>query len=250
MSVFRFKKFEVTNVRSAMKVNTDGVLLGASVSLDRLPEAETLQVLDVGTGTGTIALMLAQRLSQRGCPAFQIEGIDIDSASAEEAGENFSQSPWKEHLKARHIDLGALSEESDGTAGWDLIVSNPPYFDCSLKAPEIRRNTARHTDSLSYKELMDYSTRNLNVGGCLALILPSDVEKPLLRYGRMCSLFPIRILRVRTTPRKLPARIVVEFLKGQKDLSAEPVQEELVLQEGGNYTEEYVRLVKDFYLWA
>ena len=250
MSVFRFKQFDITNVRSAMKVNTDGVLLGAAVGLSYLQEEENWQVLDVGTGTGTIALMLAQRLTQKsGFRELHLTGIDIDKASAEEAAENFSKSPWAEHLEAHNLDLCRFGAEMPDKV-FDLIVSNPPYFDCSLKAPEERRNAARHTDSLSYKELMDFSLVHLKEGGRLAVILPSDVEKTLLRYGRMCSLFPVRILRIQTTPKKQPARIIVEFIKGSKDLEATMQEELLTLQEGGQYTAEYTRLVHEFYLWA
>lgn len=253
MSVFRFKRFEIINQESAMKVNTDGVLLGASVEL-AVPDAEgkVVQVLDVGTGTGTIALMVGQRLDDLHC-TFQIEGIDIDPASAAEASANFSNSPWSGQISAELIDLSDLGTElararENGASArkFDLIVSNPPYFDSSLRNPELRKNNARHTDCLSYKELLEFSRDNLSAGGRLAMILPSDVENALLRYGRMCSLFPERIIRIRTTPKKAASRIIVQFTGERKDLR----EEWLTIQDQGQYTGEYTRLVHEFYLWA
>lgn len=234
MEVFRFKRFEVRNERSAMKVNTDGVLLGASVSLN----ASDRRILDIGTGTGTIALMIAQRLADMNAE-YIIKGIDIDEPSTQEARDNFASSPWAASLSAEHHPL--VDEED---AGWGLIVSNPPFFDNSLKAPDERRNAARHDDSLSYREIMEFASRSLADEGRLALILPCDQEKELLRYGRSFSLFPFRLVRVRTTARKAPMRLIAEFVKGRCDMR----EEELVLQEGNERSTAYKELTKEFYL--
>ena len=136
MSEFRFKKFSVRNDLSAMKVNTDGVLLGAAVPLGALPG----RILDVGTGTGCIALIVAQRLADTGAEGFEIVGIDIDEPSAREAAANFAASPWAANLSAVHCPL----RDFGGRGCWDLIVSNPPYYASDLQAPEFRRNAARH----------------------------------------------------------------------------------------------------------
>ena len=136
MSVFRFKKFEVRNEKSAMKVNTDGVLLGIAAPVN----SSDSNILDIGTGTGTIALILAQRLHDT-CGItdnVSIAGIDIDAPAAEEAGINFSNSPWADSLTAKNISLEDFSAET-GDRKFDLIVSNPPYYDASLTNPDARK---------------------------------------------------------------------------------------------------------------
>ena len=214
MSTFHFKHFDVRNDLSTMKVNTDGVLLGAAVPLS----GDETRILDVGTGTGTIALMLAQRLLgvERTLPVsskIQILGIDIDAPSVEEAAANFAASPWAECLRPELVPL----QELDRAPRWDLIVSNPPYYDNSLQAPDPRRNAARHTEvgqSLSYRDLVSFAAASLSAGGRLALILPSVEEMPLLRYAASFSLFPKRITSVRTTPSKAPSRMIMVLAGG------------------------------------
>ena len=149
MGEFRFKRFNVVNQRSAMKVNTDGVLLGAAMTIS--PEARCL--LDVGTGTGTIALMAAQRMSDLALQEqIQVNAIDIDEPSATEAAENFRNSPWATLLNVRLTSLDDYSASLDPQVRFDHIFSNPPYFDDSLQAPDQRRNDSRHTSTgLSYR---------------------------------------------------------------------------------------------------
>ena len=232
MGDFRFKRFTVHNERSAMKVNTDGVLLGASVSL------RSGRVLDIGTGTGTIALIIAQRTDEAGLSSV-ITGIDIDPASAEEAGCNFAGSPWPDRLDALCCSLGDYSPDGK----FDLIVSNPPYYDNSLQNPDERESAARHNISLSYREVLEFAAENLSEAGLAALVLPADTEKSLLREARSRGLFPQRILRIRTTPKKETSRIIAEFSSGRVDTK----EEALTIQDGGAYTSEYISLVRDFY---
>ena len=274
MGVFRFKRFEVVNERSAMKVNTDGVLLGALMTI--LPTDRTL--LDIGTGTGTIALMAAQRLfscgisdatmdssesegpadrlsersislrsceaGQTGCRTVQIDAIDIDEASAEEAEANFRNSPWSEVLHAYHTSLDEFASDRK----YDLIFSNPPYFEDSLNAPEERRNNARHTSTgLSYREILDFASQSLTDNGRVAFVLPAETEQSLCRHARMNGLHLFRIVRVRTVPRKEPSRIIAEFSRMRKDIPEDTV---LTIQNEGKYTEEYLSLMRDFYLFA
>ena len=247
MSVFRFKKFSVTNEKSAMKVNTDGVLLGAALTV----KSSDRHVLDVGTGTGTIALMVAQRLSALNaetCHDVMIEAIDIDEASAEEAALNFHVSPWDSVLSARHISLDDYMHSDNCEGRFDLIFSNPPYFDDFLQAPAVRRNNARHTSSgLSYRELLEFSSSALSTNGRFSIVLPAETEHHLLRHARMCGLFPFRTVRIRTVPRKAPGRIIVEFSRIRTD---DPEDVMLTIQNEGKYTEEYLSLTKDFYLFA
>ena len=246
MGVFRFKRFEVVNERSAMKVNTDGVLLGALMTI--LPTDRTL--LDIGTGTGTIALMAAQRLSPCGiCHSDRsaenrVDAIDIDEASAEEAAANFRNSPWSEVLHAYHTSLDDFASDRK----YDLVFSNPPYFEDSLNAPEERRNNARHTSTgLSYREILDFASQSLTDNGRVAFVLPAETEAALCRHARMNGLHLFRIVRVRTVPRKEPSRIIAEFSRMRKDTSEDTV---LTIQNEGKYTEEYLSLMRDFYLFA
>ena len=266
MGVFRFKKFEVINERSAMKVNTDGVLLGAAMTLT----PSDRRLLDIGTGTGTIALMVAQRLielkrcsqeqphsSELSAEAYddiQIDAIDIDEPSASEAKANFEQAPWAENFSAHNLSLddfaarlSALKEEGQDIR-YDLIFSNPPYFEDSLPAPDERKSTARHTsDGLSYRDIFAFAKAYLAPQGRVALVLPADTERDLTRHARMCGLHLFKITRVRTVPRKGPTRIIAEFSRHRTDT---PEETGLTIQNKGQYTQEYLSLTKEFYLFA
>ena len=253
MGTFRFKKFEVVNEKSAMKVNTDGVLLGASMTI----KPSDRNFLDIGTGTGTIALMAAQRFSelsdaQSGSPdGLDISpnfcAIDIDEASATEAMINFDNSPWSESLVAHHSSLDEFGT-SDHVREYDLIFSNPPYFEESLNAPELRRNNARHTSTgLSYREILDFAASHLSECGRVAFVLPAETESSLCRHARMSGLHLFRIVRIKTVPRKAPSRIIAEFSRGRADAVAE---ETLIIQDEGKYTEEYLSLMHEFYIFA
>jgi tRNA1Val (adenine37-N6)-methyltransferase len=238
MSVFRFKKFEVVNERSAMKVNTDGVLLGASMTI----RPEDKRFLDIGTGTGTIALMAAQR----SCADAKVDAIDIDEPSASEAAANFANSPWSENMQAFNMSLDEFAKET--LAMYDLIFSNPPYFEDSLTAPDERKSTARHTsDGLSYRDIFDFASERLVPSGRVSLVLPADQERELCRYERMSGFHLFRILRVRTVPRKAPTRIIAEFARERCDLPSDSI---LTIQNEGKYTQEYLSLTHNFYLFA
>ena len=275
MGVFRFKRFEVVNERSAMKVNTDGVLLGAAMTI----KPSDRRLLDIGTGTGTIALMAAQRFldfarndsgdarndsgdtrndggdarndsgdTLNDSRDFVINAIDIDAISAEEAAINFSNSPWAEHLQAHRASLDEYAASLGEDETFDLIFSNPPYFDDSLNAPELRRNNARHTSTgLSYREILDFAAGSLSDHGRVAMVLPSDVEAPLCRHARMNGLYLFRILRIRTVERKQPSRIIAEFSRTRCE---SPEDEILTIQKEGRYSHEYLALTHGFYLFA
>ena len=240
MSTFRFRRFSVANSESAMKVNTDGVLLGALMTL----RAADRNCLDVGTGTGTVALMAAQRLYDAGVSDARITAIDIDGPSAREAAMNFAGSPWPDMLEAKHLPLSGLSVP-DVPAAFDHIFSNPPYYDLSLQAPDMRRNAARHTDTLSYRELAAFAAEHLASDGILSMILPADSELWLLRHARMNGLQPVRIVRIRTVERKKPSRIVAEFSKRH---SGNCLEQLLTLMKDGSFTPEYRELTKPFYI--
>ena len=256
-NIFRFKRFCVVNDRSAMKVNTDGVLLGVAMTI----KPSDRRFLDIGTGTGTIALIAAQRVegfldfARNDSPCnpvswekLRIHAIDIDAISAEEAALNFSNSPWAGHLQAHAASLDEYAESLDEGETFDLIFSNPPYFDDSLNAPQQRRNNARHTSTgLSYREILDFAAGRLSGQGRVAMVLPSDVEPSLLRHARMNGLHLFRILRIRTVERKQPSRIIAEFSHTRCET---PEDEILTIQKEGRYTHEYLTLTKGFYLFA
>ena len=261
MGTFQFKKFSVVNERSAMKVNTDGVLLGAVMEIR--PDDRSL--LDIGTGTGTIALMAAQRLAAMSGDRFickntqdiakgsqygnyQVDAIDIDEPSATEATHNFAHSPWANILKAYNLSLDQYEESLLEDTEFDLIFSNPPYFEDSLTAPDHRKSTARHTsDGLSYRDIFEFAVKRLSEKGRVAIVLPSDQEVQLCRYARMCGLHLFRMTKVRTVPRKAPSRMIAEFSRERCDV----LQEELItIQDEGKYTSQYLSLMHDFYLFA
>jgi tRNA1Val (adenine37-N6)-methyltransferase len=235
-----------------MKVNTDGVLLGAVMTV----RPDDRHLLDIGTGTGTIALMAAQRLfGEISVPAENdevhigpviVDAIDIDEPSAAEAAMNFKRSPWAESLCAYNMSLDQFAAEKE--TQYDLIFSNPPYFEDSLTAPDERKSTARHTcDGLSYRDIFDFTKDRLTENGRVAFVLPADQETSLCRYGRMCGLHLFRILRIRTVPRKAPSRIVAEFSRQRCE---SPQDEVLTIQNEGQYTQEYLSLMHEFYLFA
>ena len=230
---FRFKKFEVSHSRSALKVGTDAIVLGASMTL----KSSDRRLLDIGTGCGVIALMVAQRLGHLACA---ISGIDIDGPSIEEAAQNFAASPWAENLEAVCVPL----KEYTPSAPFDVIFSNPPFFENSLKNPDPRETAARHTDSLSYRDICAFVTQNLSADGRLSLILPFEAYCALVRTAASFGLHPFRMLSVRTTPRKDPKRLMAEFSRTRG-----PVMEEsLILQDGPGRSAQYAALTKDFYL--
>lgn len=229
-----------------MKVNTDGVLLGAAFTVD----SSAKRILDIGTGTGTIALMAAQRLEDAALPQaadFMIDAIDIDEVSAEEAALNFSNSPWSKALSAHHASLEGFASSLEEAAEFDIIVSNPPYFESSLPAPEERRCAARHTAGLSYRDILDFASERLSESGKVSLVLPSEQEYDLTRHARLCGLFLFRVMRIRTVPRKTPSRIIAEFSRFRCEA---PREEDLIIQDKGKYTQEYLSLTGDFYLFA
>lgn len=234
-SIFRFRHFSVKNEKSALKVGTDAVLLGAAVTV----RDSDRYLLDIGTGTGVIALMVAQRISAFGS-GYRIEAIDIDPLSSAEAGENFASSPWSANLTSRNIAL----QEYRPKEKFDLIFSNPPYYDESLKNPDVRESIARHTESLSYRQICAFASEYLGEDGRLSLILPSEAETSLRRTAASFGLYPFRVLRIRTTAAKSARRIVAEFSRRKTEVP----DEEIVLQDSQGRTPEYSALTADFYL--
>lgn len=254
-NAFRFKQFAVTQERAAMKVGTDGVLLGAWVSL----EGALRRVLDVGTGTGVIALMLAQRTATEAEPPV-IDAVEVDSEAAREAEANFAASPWATRLRA--YDAAIQSYTTDyGEAKYDLIVSNPPYFmagtdfrrgfDRSAVAtqPTAARVAARHAEALPYDELIDAVSGVLEgENGRFAAIFPYREAGIFVAKAAARGLYAHRMLEVRGTLHKPVKRMAIEFSFRRPKPEA-IVREELCIEDGeGHFTEVYRSLTKDFYL--
>lgn len=220
---FRFKQFFIEDSKCAMKVGTDGVLLGAWAPTGT-------RILDVGTGSGLIARMLMQR-----CPEAEVEGIDIDPNAVEQAREN--------GVKAFVSSL----QEWQGT--YDLIVSNPPYFQNSLKNPDKGRQTARHTDTLSFEDLIKHSARLLTEDGQLALILPAEAENEIRQLAGAEGFYLTRVTRVYSKESKPARRVLMAFSRDNGITEHRYTEDVLVLEdEKGGRSLPYQTLCRDFYL--
>lgn len=242
---FRFKQFTVWHDRCAMKVGTDGVLLGAWAMLEEQCAAQTRkairEVLDIGTGSGLVALMLAQRF-----PQAEIDAIDIEPSAVEQARYNFLQSPWKERVRSFLSPL----QEWQTKKRYDLIVSNPPYFQNSLKNPDKGRELARHTDSLTYAELLHYSAQLLAPEGVIALILPAESEDDIIRLGISEHLSCTRLTRVYSKAGKPAKRILIEFSAAKLVAPSSPVipSDFYIESPTSPRSPEYTALTSAFYL--
>lgn len=229
--IFSFKQFDVLNDKTAMKVGTDGVLLGAWCNV-----AGARHILDVGTGCGVIALMVAQRN-----PDATILGIDIDASGVEEASYNFAHSPWGDRLQARHIDFNAMVDD----AVFDLIVSNPPFFTSGVLPPNQNRLNARHTCTLTYESLITGAKKMLSPQGRLALVTPSDLYKDIVEVCTFNSLNINRITEVVSVMGTQPKRLLWEITAAQCELKKDRI---IIEDSPGKYNSHYVDLCRDFYL--
>ena len=228
---FAFKQFTIRHDRCARKGGTDGVLLGAWTDT-----THSRHVLDIGTGTGLIALMLAQR-----CPEAQITAIDIDNEAVAQAKENIHSSPWRGRVEATLQDICSYAVQSM----FDTIVSNPPYFINSLKSSDTQRNTARHTDTLSAEDLIRKTADLLTEDGYFSIILPTEQIEELIQISERVGLYPSRRTHVITRPGLMPKRTLMEFCKRETSCSIDELVVEL---DRHVYSKEYIALTRDFYL--
>ena len=232
---FRFRQFFVRHDRSSMKVGTDGVLLGSWTPISNQP----LRILDVGTGSGLIALMLAQR-----CPETQIDAIDIDEASCLQAQENFDASPWAERL---HVAQSSLQDWRNRE--YDLIVSNPPYFVDSLKAPDAARCAARHNDTLPFATLIAESARRLKPAGTLAVIVPAEAGEELQALAEAEGMQCAQKCYVHPKPGRPAKRVMLACKHSNTSAKLGGLTEHLTLEDVlGGRSAAYQQLTKDFYL--
>jgi tRNA1Val (adenine37-N6)-methyltransferase len=230
---FAFKQFKIRQDKCAMKVGTDAVLLGSWVNTTN---ANT--ILDIGTGTGIIALMLAQRSNAI------IDAIDIDENAFLQANENVGASKWKEHIRVHHISLQQFSQEHPDK--FDLIVSNPPYFVDSSKASEASRSNARHTDQLPYHHLLNGVLSLLNPQGKFYVILPTKESEQFRDLAEENKLFLTKLTRVITRTDKPEKRWLMRFEFTRKSFSEDSITIEADARH--SYTDEYKELTKEYYL--
>lgn len=234
---FRFKQFEIMQDRCAMKVGTDGVLLGAWAAITAA--AETKRVLDVGTGTGLIALMLAQKLE-----GANVVGIDIDEQAVEQARMNINNSQWADRMSIVQTSLqDYLPEEM-----FDIIVSNPPFFIDSLKNPDARRSIARHTETLSMDELAKHTARLLKENGYLFLVLSPEAYKQFQRTSVIYGLREETIIGVRSKAGKPVKRYMIVYRNNTDNINYSENREEVIMDDAGRYSDWYKALTEDFYL--
>ncbi|MBQ7472671.1 MAG: methyltransferase [Prevotella sp.] len=233
--MFRFKQFTIHQDRCAMKVGTDGVLLGAWAEGGS-------NILDIGTGTGLIACMMAQRF-----PDARVQAIEIDEAACQQAKENISASPFSERIFITNTSLQEyITTPSDGTRKFDSVVCNPPYFVNALKAPDAQRNLARHADTLPFSSLAKGVQALLEEDGVFSMIIPTDSVSAFLQETIFQGLFLTRRFDVKTTPHKAPKRSLLSFRKrfreGDYSEGVETLQDAT-----GNRSEWYMKITDNFY---
>lgn len=230
MGNFRFKQFEIEQDRCAMKVGTDGVLLGAWAQGGR-------RILDIGSGTGLISLMMAQRF-----PEAEVVGIDMDADACGQARENVMASPFRDRVEIECCRL----QDFGGAGVFGAIVSNPPFFVDSLKNPDSKRTMARHTDSLPFRDLFAGVKRLLSDDGIFSAIVPVEVVEQFVAESCILGFYLVRKCGVKTVERKQPKRFMLSFAKHRISPYEEHV--ETMMDSQGNRSEWYRKITEEFYL--
>lgn len=231
---FKFKQFEIHQDRCAMKIGTDGVLLGAWTSIENHPGT----ILDIGAGTGLLALMLAQRSG-----ADTIDALEIDEGAYEQCVDNFETSPWSDRLFCYHAGLDEFLDDIEDQ--YDLIVSNPPFYSEEVSSGNAARDTARQNQSLPFDELIEGVSKLLSPDGIFSTIIPFKEEVQLIDLAEQKGLYPQHITRVKGNPSSEIKRSLLQFSFNKKEV----LKDELIIEiERHQYTEDYIALTKDFYL--
>lgn len=233
---FQFKKFSVKQDKCAMKVGTDGVLLGAWTPLTNNP----YNILDIGSGTGLISLMLAQR-----CFSEQIDAIEIDDEAYEQCVENFENSNWGDRLFCYHASFQEFVQEMYEEEAYDLIVSNPPFYTSQYKSDNEQRDLARFEDALPFDHLLHGSSLLLSENGIFSTIIPFQEEENFVQKAAHFNLFPFKLTRVKGTPASEIKRSLIAFSKNKNTCE---ITELIIENSRHNYTEAYIELTQEFYL--
>ncbi|WP_159022497.1 tRNA1(Val) (adenine(37)-N6)-methyltransferase [Formosa sp. L2A11] len=231
---FKFKEFTINQDRCAMKIGTDGVLLGAWASIDHNP----FSILDIGAGTGVIALMLAQRSY-----AELIDAMEIDDEAYEQCVDNFETAPWADRLFCYHAALEEFVDEIEDQ--YDLIVSNPPFYSEDYKTANEQRDLARFSEALPFDHLIDSASKLLSEHGIFCLIIPFKEESNIIELALKVNLFPNKILHVKGNPDSEIKRSLMQFSFTKTDTETNTL---IIETDRHNYTEDYIKLTKDFYL--
>ncbi|KGL58781.1 tRNA1(Val) (adenine(37)-N6)-methyltransferase [Polaribacter sp. Hel1_85] len=234
---FRFKEFTIHQDKTAMKVGTDGVLLGAWCSVDNYPDT----ILDVGAGTGVISLMIAQRSD-----AMTIDAVEVDENAYEQTVANFEESDWGDRLYCYNATFQEFADEiAEEEEVYDLIVSNPPFYTDEFETENEARNKARFTTSLSFKELIVGVSKILSENGIFAIVIPFKEEANFIALAIENNLFLNKVCRVQGNPSSEIKRSLLAFSFDQTEIK----EESLIIEiERHQYTKEYIDLTKDFYL--
>ncbi|HXJ99434.1 MAG TPA: methyltransferase [Gelidibacter sp.] len=244
--LFKFKEFAINQDRCAMKIGTDSVLLGAWTSIDDHPYS----ILDIGAGTGILALMLAQRSQSVPMAAEIIDAIEIDDAAYEQCVENFESSPWSDRLFCYHAALDEfvkefLEDDMEDMTTYDLIISNPPFYSDTYKSSDNQRDLARFVDAMPFRQLLESVSKLLSSEGQFSVVIPFSEEKEFIVLATKEHLYPNRILRVQGTPQSEIKRSFIQFSFKETTVNTEHL---IIETARHHYTEDYIALTKDFYL--
>ncbi len=231
---FKFKEFTVNQDQCAMKIGTDGVLLGAWAFIKENP----FSILDIGAGTGVLSLMLAQRSG-----AEVIDAIEIDDSAYEQCVSNFENSPWGDRLFCYHASFQEFAEEIEDK--YDLIISNPPFYSENYKTENEQRDLARFQDALPFEHLLQGVSHLLDEEGRFCVVIPYAEESHFMSLASSFKLFTNRVLHIKGTPSSEIKRSLIEFSFNKSEI----IKNELIIETARHqYTKDYINLTKDFYL--
>ena len=231
---FIFKNFTIHQNQCAMKIGTDGVLLGAWSS----KESQPFSILDIGAGTGVLSLMMAQR-----CDAELIDAIEIDDKAYEQCVENFEQSPWGDRLFCYHASLEEFADEIDDQ--YDLIICNPPFFSEDYKPKNSQRDLARFQDAMPFNHIIESVLKLLAENGIFSVVIPNKEESRFTRIALEFGLFLNKVLHVKGNPSSEVKRSFMSFSFRESEITTDQLTIEVNRHE---YTPEFINLTKDFYL--